>query len=98
MVPRESFRPHGGSCLSRDVLDSEKGSIMPFYVKNVPAWERVVRVLAGAAAAVLAFQWLGGVAGMLAAAGAACFAVSGLVGFCPMCALFGRGRGKGAGR
>lgn len=62
-----------------------------FFQKNLPSWERALRVLTGLAAAIGAFalpidpryQWL-------AAAGGAMFAATGFVGFCPMCALFGR--------
>ena len=61
-----------------------------WYVKNVPNGERVLRALAGvvgagASLALLAAPW-----GWLGAAMAAGLAVSGLVGFCPMCAMVGR--------
>jgi hypothetical protein len=61
-----------------------------FYVKNVPMWERVLRVVAGAGGVAVGILALGGTAGILAALGAAGIAASGLVGFCPMCALVGR--------
>ncbi len=67
-----------------------------FYVKNVPGWERVLRVLAGGLAAAFGWLVLGGAAGVALALGAAGIAGiagiagSGLFGFCPMCALFGR--------
>ena len=61
-----------------------------FYVKNVPNGERVVRVLAGAAAAGLALAFVGGTSGWLLAAGAAGLVASGLFGFCPACAMVGR--------
>lgn len=62
-----------------------------FYVKNIPALERTVRMLAGVAAiigAVLYFGptpmgWVLGAMGVMSAA-------SGLLGFCPACALAGR--------
>ncbi|VTZ27178.1 conserved hypothetical protein [Methylocella tundrae] len=62
-----------------------------FYVKNVPATERVLRVLMGVAALAAAVAYFGstpigwgvGAMGMMAA-------VTGLVGFCPACALVGR--------
>ncbi|WP_114972862.1 YgaP family membrane protein [Rhodoferax ferrireducens] len=60
------------------------------YVKNLPAWERLLRVLMGLAVAGFAVYTLAGLAGWLVAAGALGMAVSGLVGFCPMCALVGR--------
>ncbi len=61
-----------------------------FYVKNVPGRERVVRIVIGVAAAVLALVILKGVAGLAVAAMAAGVVVSGLVGFCPACAMVGR--------
>lgn len=61
-----------------------------FYVKNVPGWERVLRVLAGLVGAGLALASLPGLVGWLVAGIALGIAVSGLVGFCPMCAMVGR--------
>lgn len=61
-----------------------------FYVKNVPAWERVVRIALGVVVAVLALVWLKGVAGIAVAVAAAGVVVSGMVGFCPACAMVGR--------
>ena len=60
------------------------------YVKNVPAGERIMRVLVGAAAASAAVIVIGGTAGWLIAASAAGLVASGLFGFCPACALIGR--------
>ena len=61
------------------------------YVKNVPGWERAVRVAMGVgrlAASVLYFGatptgWGVGAMGAIAA-------MSGLLGFCPACAMVGR--------
>ena len=61
-----------------------------FYVKNIPGWERAVRIAAGAGTAALAYTQVGGMAGMVIAASAAGIALTGLVGFCPMCAMVGR--------
>ena len=61
-----------------------------FYVKNVPGWERALRLLLGAAAAAFALYSFAGPMGWLLAASAAGIAVTGLVGFCPMCAMVGR--------
>ncbi len=61
-----------------------------WYVKNVPTGERAVRVgvgLGGAAAAVLLVP---GVLGWALGVGVAGLALTGLVGYCPMCALVGR--------
>jgi hypothetical protein len=61
-----------------------------FYVKNVPGWERLARVLAGSLAVAFGLLALGGAPGVALALGAAGVAASGLFGFCPMCALLGR--------
>ena len=61
------------------------------YMKNVPNWERVVRVLVSIAFAVIGIQQFGlGLYGILIAASAAGFALTGFVGWCPMCAMVGR--------
>ncbi|MYM90970.1 DUF2892 domain-containing protein [Rugamonas sp. FT82W] len=67
-----------------------------FYVKNVPNWERALRVVAGAIAAWAAVALLGGAWGLVLAASAAGIVASGLFGFCPMCALVGRRLDKAA--
>jgi len=62
-----------------------------FYVKNVPNWERVLRVIMGMIAiAFAAMNW--GVSGIAVGVGimGAMLAMTGLVGFCPMCAMVGR--------
>lgn len=61
-----------------------------FYVKNVPTGERILRVVAGAAATAAGLALLGGTAGWLVAAGAMGLVASGLFGFCPACAMVGR--------
>ncbi|GAB3243858.1 YgaP family membrane protein [Chitinimonas naiadis] len=68
------------------------------YVKNVPNWERVVRVVIGLAVVVAALTSLPGVIGALVAVSAAGIVVSGLLGFCPACALAGRRLAKQAGK
>lgn len=60
------------------------------YVKNVPNGERVLRVVLGLLAAGLALALLPAPWGWVGTASAAGIVVSGLVGFCPMCALVGR--------
>ena len=62
-----------------------------FYVKNIPGWERVMRMLAGimmVIAALVAFkgQMLG--YGMVLIGGM--MGMTGFIGFCPMCAMVGR--------
>jgi hypothetical protein len=65
-------------------------SFAMLYVKNVPNWERVLRVVAGVAGVAGAMHLIGGTEGLLLAAAAAGIAISGLVGFCPACAMVGR--------
>lgn len=69
------------------------------YVKNVPNWERAIRFLMGvmllvAAIAIFGYSWLSlgiGVIGVMAL-------MTGLIGFCPACALAGRRIDQKAGR
>lgn len=61
------------------------------YVKNVPNWERALRIAMGLMAlAFAAMNW--GTSNLAVGAGVmgAVLAVTGLVGFCPMCAMVGR--------
>jgi hypothetical protein len=60
------------------------------YVKNLPGWERLLRLGAGLALAIFAVMAIGGVAGWLGGMAGAGLALTGLVGFCPACALAGR--------
>ena len=60
------------------------------YVKNVPPAERALRVVAGIAVAAVTMAALGGWVGALIAASALGIVVTGLVGFCPACAMVGR--------
>ena len=60
------------------------------YVKNVPPWERGVRVVVSVAGAVAAFALLASPWSWIGAASALGFAATGVVGFCPMCAMAGR--------
>ena len=61
-----------------------------FYVKNVPVWERIMRVTLGLIAAAAALLLLQGVWGTVIAASAGGLVLSGLFGFCPACAMVGR--------
>ena len=61
------------------------------YVKNVPNRERAIRIVMGIVGlAVAAMNW--GDSAIVAGAGmvGAIMAMSGLMGFCPMCAIAGR--------
>lgn len=67
-----------------------------FYLKNVPNWERILRIVMGVVALVFAvMNW--GASNLAVGAGimGAMLAMTGLVGFCPMCAMVGRKLDKG---
>lgn len=62
-----------------------------FYVKNVPVWERWLRGVMGVALLIAPIAYLGwsplGIAlGVMGAMGV----MTGLFGYCPMCAMVGR--------
>lgn len=62
-----------------------------WYQKNLPGWERGLRVAAGLAMAVCGLWGLQGMAlGWLLAASGAFVGLTGFVGFCPACAMAGR--------
>jgi cytochrome b561 len=62
-----------------------------FYQKNLPRWERILRVLAGILViAVTLSQPLSGWLRVVIIASAAAFLFLGFIGFCPMCAMVGR--------
>jgi hypothetical protein len=60
-------------------------------LKNLPVWERVLRIAVGVLAVGFAL-WQRESAGWIVAGGGAALALSGAVGYCPMCALAGRRR------
>lgn len=67
-----------------------------FYVKNLPGWERVLRVImALMALGYAAMNWHQ--SGLAVGAGVmgGMLAMTGLFGFCPMCAMIGRKLDKG---
>jgi hypothetical protein len=66
---------------------------MAFYRKNIGGLHQAVRVSLGIAVAVAAAVYFTGAAAWLIAFGGAGFALTGLVGYCPMCAMAGIGRG-----
>ncbi|MCW2235591.1 YgaP family membrane protein [Azospirillum canadense] len=67
--------------------------MMAFYRKNIGGVHQAVRVAGGLAVAAGAFAALSGATAWLVAAGGAAFALTGLVGYCPMCAVAGIGKG-----
>ena len=67
-----------------------------FYVKNVPNWERILRIVIGMMALVFAaMNWGSSNLAVWAGIMGAMLAMTGLVGFCPMCAMVGRKLDKG---
>ena len=66
---------------------------MAFYRKNIGGLHQAVRVAAGIGVTIAALIYLTGAPAWLIALGGAAFAVTGLVGYCPMCAMAGIGRG-----
>lgn len=70
-----------------------------FYVKNVPTWERILRVIMGLMGlGYTAINW--DVSGLAIGMGlmGTTLAITGLFGFCPMCAMVGRKLDKEAER
>lgn len=61
-----------------------------FYVKNVPSWERILRIVMGAMALAFAAMSWGNPLATAAGVMGAVLAMTGVVGFCPMCAMVGR--------
>ena len=57
-----------------------------FYVKNVPGWERFVRIISGVVGAVLSIVFLKGLLGVIGAVVAAGITVSG-ISCCWACSL-----------
>lgn len=60
------------------------------YVKNLPLWERLLRIGLGMAAVVYAVLMLNGTWGWVLTASGVAAALTGVFGFCPACALAGR--------
>jgi hypothetical protein len=64
---------------------------MFFLKRNLPHWERAVRILAGAAIGWAVYSGLTtGVVTWLALGTAATLVLTAFVGFCPACAMVGR--------
>ncbi|MES2402418.1 MAG: DUF2892 domain-containing protein [Pseudomonadota bacterium] len=67
------------------------------YAKNVPAWERALRIIMGLMAlGFAAMNWGGSAWAVGAGIMGAVLSMTGLIGFCPMCAMVGRKLDKGA--
>ena len=93
----EPFWHVGLSSFPRAVLKPNLSKeIDIFYVKNVPTWERVLRVVMGLPAlGFAAFNWGGSPVAIGAGVVGAVLSMTGLFGFCPMCAMVGRKLDKG---
>jgi hypothetical protein len=61
-----------------------------FYIKNVPPWKRLLRLVAAAVGVVVGLTMMAEPWSWVTAASAVGFGLTGLVGFCPMCAMVGR--------
>ena len=61
-----------------------------FYQKNLPGWERAVRVVGGAGMIACGLLGLPLPIGYLVAAAGVVTGLTGFFGFCPMCAMAGR--------
>lgn len=62
-----------------------------FFQKNLPLWERALRVCLGVVVAALTFTMAPSpMIAWLAYGSAAVLACTGFIGFCPMCAVAGR--------
>lgn len=59
------------------------------YVKNLPNWERMARIFAGLAMVIGSF-WLAAPWSWIIAGSSLVALLSGILGFCPACAMFGR--------
>ena len=62
---------------------------MALYRKNIGGVQQAIRVAAGASIVALAALYLTGPLAWVAAIAGVVFAGSGLVGYCPMCAVAG---------
>ena len=60
------------------------------YRKNVPMWERIVRITLSVAAIAAGILIWGRPGALLLVAGGAGILLTGFFGFCPACALVGR--------
>ncbi len=61
-----------------------------FFVKNVPGWERALRIGIGLVGAAIGFAFLAAPWSWVVVVASFVEACTGVVGFCPMCALAGR--------
>jgi hypothetical protein len=67
-----------------------------FFSKNLPMWERIIRFAVSIATIIFGLTMLRSPWNVLVAVGGIGFALTGLIGFCPACALVGRRLAKGS--
>lgn len=68
---------------------------MGFYRKNIGSLQQAGRIAVGLAGAAAAYMLAGPPYGLVGAATGIMFALTGIVGYCPFCAVAGLGRGQG---
>jgi hypothetical protein len=79
--------------MEREHMDSraETKGVAMFYRKNLPGWERAMRVVGGVVMIAYGLVAMPATAaGYLIAATGAVAIATGFFGFCPMCAMVGR--------
>jgi Protein of unknown function (DUF2892) len=69
---------------------------MALYTRDIRSTHQAIRVILGVGLAIAAFALLDGPAAWLTAASGIIFALTGIVGYCPMCAIAGVGRRSGS--
>lgn len=69
---------------------------MAFYRKNIGGVQQLVRIVLGAAATIAAVFYLTGANQWLAVAAGLTFALTGIVGYCPACAVLRTSRPDGS--
>ena len=84
-------RPVRVLCQMKDRYFPLRERLNMFDQKNLPVWERILRVVAGIMVIAVALfaplaPWMQG----LVIVSALAFAFFGFIGFCPACALYGR--------
>jgi hypothetical protein len=68
---------------------------MGLYRKNIGGGQQIVRIVMGIGGAAAGLLLLAAPWSLVAGAGGAGFALTGIVGYCPMCAMAGVGRRGG---
>ena len=71
---------------------------MGFYRKNIGSLQQASRIALGLGGATASYMLAGPPYGLAGAAAGVVFALTGIVGYCPFCAVAGLGRGQRRGR